>query len=100
MKLFRSREVREALAHAEAGGQALHVHRILTPTAPPPFRRAVEAGGDLAHLIDHDLERLTATARQLGLPHLVIGRRGRRGQHVDLCGRYLERALAMAEDPA
>lgn len=92
MKRFEHREVREAIAHAEAGGQALHVWPA-DPRFPAPsvFRRSRFWG----HLIDHDHARLVETARELGVRVIKVGRLGERGQHIDLCGKPLERALAL-----
>lgn len=93
MKRFETRQVREALAYAEAGGQALH---CWVPTAAWKRRAPVIFRGcDLwAHLIDHDLERLIATVRRFGVNKVAVGREGGRGQHVDLCGGPLRAALA------
>ena len=93
MKLFQQREVREAIAHAESGGQALHLHwSVGGDNAPACFKKHRQWG----HLIDHDLKRLKATARRLGVRKIAIDRLGARGQHVDLCGKPLERAIAKA----
>ena len=51
-----------------------------------------------AHLLDYDHDRLVATARRLGVRVIKVDRQGRRGQHIDLCGRPLERAISEAED--
>ncbi len=100
MRLFQHEEVREALEHADAGGQALHVweppndgRRSFWPGAPEYFLRHLL----WAHMIDHDEERLIALAVNLGVRRVYVHRRGRRGQHVDLCGLELERALAACE---
>jgi len=42
------------------------------------------------------LERLTATARQLGVRRIVVDQEKTEKQHVDLCGKVLERAIEMA----
>jgi len=99
MRHFTQGQVREALAFAAAGGQALHTHRVIPYRAGAPrcFLAAVDRGEDIAHLIDHDMDRLRATARRLGLRRVYIDRQGRPGQHVDLCGGPLRRALAMCE---
>lgn len=94
MRLFATRQIYEAFEFAEAGGQALHVwtpSEMWRGRSPRPFRRAKE----WAHLIDNDAERLERTAKALGVRVIVIGRHGRRGQHIDLCGKPLERAKAM-----
>lgn len=96
MKQFDSADIFEAYKHVDAGGQALVVSNHsaeVYPNAPKCFCRAKR----FAHLIDNDKERLTATAKQFGVRRVVIGRRGRRGQHVDLCLKPLERAIEAAE---
>jgi hypothetical protein len=90
MKLFRN--VREAKAWAAAGGQALHVYRAMPsqfPSAPMVFKRYRE----WAHLFDQDAARLEKTARSLGVKVIKIDRPDSPGQHIDLCGRPLERAM-------
>jgi hypothetical protein len=96
MKRFEQRDILRAYAHAAAGGQALHVcesRPFVTDSAPGCFRRSAQ----FAHLIDLDEKRLRDTARRLGVRVIRIERRGERAQHVDLCGKPLERALAQAE---
>jgi len=99
IRLFGHAEIREAKAHAAAGGQALHVWqptRVGWPGAPRVFRRAATAGESWAHLYDADIERLIETARRLGVLRVVVHRAGQPGQHVDLCGRPLRRAMSQA----
>lgn len=98
MKVFQEREVAEALAHAAAGGQAIHLHRIIVDRrrAPRCFVQAVDRGEDIAHLFDRDEDRLVATVKRLGVRVVVVGRRGQPGQHVDLCGGPLRKALLLA----
>lgn len=98
MKRFEQRQLRLALAHAETGGQALHVCNTrqcgvdLMPGAPQCFKRSKQ----FAHLFDQNRERLRATARKLGVRVIFVDRSGTTRQHIDLCGRPLERALAIA----
>lgn len=95
MKIFSQEQLREAYAHATAGGQALHVCKassFVTSTAPACFKRAEK----FAHLIDYDRTRLERTARRLGVRVIVVERAGGEGQHVDLCGQPLQRALRVA----
>lgn len=89
------REIREAIAYAMEGGQALHTHTIIAnrDKAPGCFIRDVDAGLEIAHLFDQNASRLCATARRLGVRRVVVEREGTPRQHVDLCGRPLERAL-------
>lgn len=97
MKAFACLEIDEALAFAAAGGQALHLHRIIPDRrrAPRCFVAAVDRGEDIAHLFDLDRDRLVATARRLGVRVLVIDREGTDRQHIDLCGGPLRKAMAM-----
>lgn len=96
MRRFEQWQIRLALAHAQTGGQALHLHRLILDRkrAPRCFVRAVDRGEMIAHLIDQDAGRLQATVRALGVRVVRIERCGRPGQHVDLCGQPLQRALA------
>lgn len=92
---------RDAVAHAAEGGQALHTFQwVETSRAPGCFNRDIRAGKQIAHLIDHDLERLKKTARRLGVRVIAVDMdRRHRGeaQHIDLCGKPLEKAIAMCE---
>lgn len=92
MKLFEERELRQADRWSQAGGQALHLfgHPGLYPGAPGCFKRTTRA----AHLFDQDADRLSETARRLGVRRIVISHRGTFRQHVDLCGRPLKKAMA------
>lgn len=97
MKSFECLELPEALAFAAAGGQALHLHQIIVDErkAPRCFVRAVARGEQIAHLFDQDEARLIATARRLGVNVVVVEHRGEEGQHVDLCGGPLRKAMAL-----
>jgi hypothetical protein len=90
------REIREAIAHAADGGQALHVHNIIVDRsrAPACFVRAVDRGEQIAHLFDQDAERLLDTASGLGVRVVVVEHVGTEAQHVDLCGGPLRKAMA------
>lgn len=92
-------ELREAEAFALAGGQALHLHRVIVNRARAPrcFVRAVDRGEDIAHLFDQDAVRLVRTAHALGVRVINVERRGGPGQHIDLCGLPLRRALSQCE---
>lgn len=97
MKIFLQREIREAYAHAAAGGQALHVCNsvgLVTTAAPAVFRRSSR----FAHLFDQDYERLMATAKLLGVRVILPQDCGTHRQHVDLCGKPLLRAIDLAEE--
>lgn len=99
MKRFASLEVEEAIAYAAAGGQALHLHRIIVDRtkAPRCFVQAVDRGEHIAHLFDLNTERLRATARRLGVRVVYIDREGTPRQHLDLCGGPLRKAIAECE---
>lgn len=89
MKLFQERELLAAYEYARAGGQALHFFNAgAYPNAPKCFKKHKEA----AHLIDYDKYRLIRTARSFGVREIRVGRLGKQGQHIDLCGKPLEKA--------
>ncbi len=100
MKSFEQRDLRAALEHAASGGQALHLHRIIADTrkAPKCFKDAVARGDRIAHLFDLDRNRLIATVRKLGVRIVHVEREGTPKQHVDLCGKPLQRAIDSCED--
>ena len=102
MKAFREREVEKAVAYAKAGGQALHLHRIIPDrrTAPRCFVAAVDRGESIAHMFDLNRERLVETARALGVKVVYVDRDGTDRQHVDLCGAPLRKAVARCENAA
>jgi hypothetical protein len=96
VKVFQARDLKDAIAYAAAGGQALHLHRILGLRPPACFRRDVEQGRDIAHFFDQDKERLVATVRRLGVRVVRVEREGTDKQHVDLCGAPLRKAISQA----
>lgn len=97
MKIFQQRELNEAIAHAAAFGQAIHLmdgsFAHLRKDTPSCFKGRRQ----IAHLFDQSLRRLNATARQLGVRVVKVERIGQPGQHIDLCGKPLERALELAK---
>lgn len=97
MRKFESREIRDAEEYARSGGQALHIFNrggeFDHLTKISVFLR----NHPWAHLFDQDKARLVKTARKLGVRQIVIDREDRDGQHVDLCGKPLDRALALCE---
>lgn len=97
MKLFQQNQLLEAHKHVEDGGQALH---LMTPKFcqswnEPGIPRCfdITRSHGWAHLMDADVKRLLATARHLGIKRIVISNFGKRGQHVDLCGAPLDKAV-------
>ena len=90
MKLFEERQLLQAYEYAKTGGQALHLFSDpgVYPGCPNCFKRSREA----AHLIDYNLDRLIVTARRLGVRVIKVGRKGQRGQHIDLYGKPLQKA--------
>lgn len=85
MTLFARRNVLAAYRHAEAGGQAVYMRRNKT--------------ADRAWLIDHDVERLMATARRLGVRSVQVSRAFLPGQYIALTGGPLDRALVECRQP-
>lgn len=100
MRVFRDWEIDEAIAYAAQGGQALHLHRVIVDEsrAPRCFVQAVRRGEDIAHLFDQDAGRLARTARRLGVRVIKIERTGTARQHLDLCGKPLQRAIGQCGD--
>jgi hypothetical protein len=81
-----------AIKYALMGGQSLHVFQAtdaLKVNAPGPFKRT----DTWAHLFDQDKRRLVGTARSLGVRRIFIHKEDTIGQHVDLCGEPLQKAL-------
>ena len=100
MKQFGMMAIYEAEAYAAAGGQALHLHNIIVDRrrAPRCFVQAVDRGEQIGHLFDQDKERLKQTARKLGVRVIYIDHEDEPGQHIDLCGGPLRKALALCEE--
>jgi len=94
MKLFEERQLMGAYEYARTGGQALHLFSDpgIWPGCPKVFKKSREA----ARLFDYNIGRLIATAKSLGVRVIKIGRKGRCGQHIDLCGKPLQRAKDQA----
>ena len=99
MKKFEQREIREAKDHAANGGQALHVmsgsFAYLRKDTPSCFKNQRQIG----HLFDQNKTRLIVTARKLGVRTIKIEREGEPGQHIDLCGKPFQNALALTNKP-
>ncbi|MGD1001057.1 MAG: hypothetical protein ABSA67_10215 [Candidatus Brocadiia bacterium] len=90
MKRFSSREILQGIEYAKSGGQALHVWKGCWPNPKP---RCFKDGEPWGHLLDQDAGRLLLTALHLGVKMVKISNPGKQTQHVDLCGRPLERAM-------
>jgi hypothetical protein len=92
VKLFQQQEIREAIACASAGGQALHLMSGAFAYGRPNTPNCFKSRSQLAHLFDQDRERLIQTARQLGVRVIKVERENTNKQHIDLCGQPLEHA--------
>lgn len=98
MKIFKQNEIVEAIAYSKSGGQALHLHRFANPkTAPKCFVRAIASGEDIAHLLDQDRDRLITLAKSVGVKVLYIDKEGSDRQHIDVCGKPLEKLKLLFE---
>jgi hypothetical protein len=86
-------DIKTAMADAAEGKQALFTHAWGLNIGARCFRGAPEIG----KLFDQDARRLIETARSLGVNKVKIDHLGRPGQHVDLCGAPLRRAIAQTE---
>jgi len=89
-KYFEVRRIRQARKHADAGGQALLVPGCDChwPNAPKCFQ-----GHRYGYLFDRDIQRLKLTASTLGVRVIKVDKPGQPGQHVNLCGKPLQRAI-------
>lgn len=95
MKLFQRNQIDEALEYASRGKQSLHIYPSLKRmNAPKMFMRYSTWG----HLLDQQPGRLRKTAKRLGVKIVKIHKPGTKSQHVDLCGRPLDRAIKLCED--
>lgn len=95
MKVFQQREIREAYAYAAAGGIALHVcssRGLVSDAAPGCFQRSEQ----FAHMFDQNYERLIALAKTFGVRVIRPQHCGTYRQHIDLCGKPLEKAIKQA----
>jgi hypothetical protein len=101
MKEFSKRQLREALAYSNEGGQALHLHNVIAnpKRAPACFKRDIRKGFQIAHLFDCDRKRLIATVKMFGVTKIKVEREGEPSQHIDLCGTPLSKALMYCDDP-
>lgn len=84
MKLFAPREFDEAVAHAAAGGVAVHL--------------CERDWGMYAHLLDMDAKRLEETVKHCGAVGRKVWRAGTREQQVLLEGDEAGRAIALCEE--
>lgn len=98
MKIFQQQEIRAAYAHAAAGGQALHVFSGAFAYMQARTPNCFKGRRQIAHLFDQDHERLLATVKRLGVRVVKVEHPGTHRQHVDLCGRPLDRAIALANE--
>ena len=101
MKIARFHNILEAIEHSESGGVALHVWKPPRQNGestwpgydiPGCFKKSESWG----HLLCCSLGQLEKTAKRLGISRVVVSKLGKRGQHVDLCGRPLEKAIEKA----
>lgn len=97
MKLFQERELREAYDHAMQGGMSLHLiggqYAYLRKDTPSCFKGRRQ----IAHLFDQNAARLAKYARGIGVRVIRIEHPGTHRQHLDLCGKPLERAMEHAK---
>ena len=96
LKIFQEREIPAAYAWSAAGGQALHLMDGSYANMQKRTPRCFKGHKQIAHLFDLDATRLISTAKALGVRVVLVEHTGQRGQHVDLCGKPLARAISMA----
>lgn len=93
-QVFQTREQDAAVAHALAGGIAVHLHSFVFPHSPMCFRMAVKRGEQIAHVFGQDADELKAIAKAMGVKVLFIDKPGTNRQHTDMCGAPLKKLLA------
>ena len=95
--MFKQHELREAYAYAEAGEIAVHVHFMVFANSPACFKRDMNRGYPIAHVLGQDKEHLIAIAHDCGVKKVVVECQGTRRQHIDLCGKPLIHCLTQMD---
>lgn len=85
LQVFQTKEQDAAIAHAAAGGIAVHLHSIVFPHSPQCFRRAVARGEQIAHVFGQDAAELEKLAKHHGVRVIYIDKPGTPRQHIDMC---------------
>jgi hypothetical protein len=91
MKKFEMRQLKDAIEYAAQGGQALHIHTL--NNGHFLFKRYPVIG----HLFDQDRNRLVYLVGRLGVNVIKIEREGTPKQHIDLCGKPFDLAVALCD---
>lgn len=94
MRVYGAWDVEEAVEYAKTGEIAIHLHRIIGPTAPGCFKRDIAVGLPIAHVFGCDELQLRVIAKRCGVRVVVIDRPGTDRQHIDMCGAPLRKLLA------
>jgi hypothetical protein len=90
--IVRFSNIREAIQHAESGGISLHVWKH--PRGyPHDIPKCFEQSESWGHLFCQKIELLERVARRFGVRNVVVSKIGKLRQHVDLCGKPLEKAI-------
>lgn len=92
-QVFQPAELHEAVAHALAGGIAIHLHKIVFPHSPLCFRNAIKRGEFIAHVFGQDKGELDQLGRQMGVRVIYIDKADTPRQHLDMCGAPLRRLI-------
>jgi len=93
-QVFQPQELAEAKAHAQAGGIAIHLHKIVFPHSPRCFREAVARGEYIAHVFGQDKAELERLGREMGIRAIYIDKPDSDRMHIDMCGAPLRKLLA------
>lgn len=99
MKTFTQMELNEAFTYAKENPDsfAIHLHFMLGLRPPQCFKRDVKKGVPIAHVFGANKEALIALAKRLGVNRIVVEHTGTYRQHIDLCGKPLQKLLAEVE---
>jgi hypothetical protein len=96
LQVFQQRELRAAYDHSIAGGQALHLMDGSFAYQQSRTPSCFKGRKQIAHLFDMNLERLISSAKRFGVRVILTEHTGTYRQHIDLCGKPLERAIVAA----
>jgi len=93
-QVFETRDMDAAIAHAQAGGIAVHLHSIVFPHSPRCFRMAVQRGEQIAHVFGQNADELRELAKFIGINVIYIDKEGTPRMHLDCCAGPLRKLLA------
>lgn len=91
-RIFPVEQLDNAIAFSEAGGQALHLTRLVRRDAPVAVKAAIRRKEPVAQIFDFSFNRLFATIDSLGGQPSHVQQRGKCSASVLITGEVLEKA--------